>query len=429
MRDNGPTMTTSAQHPSSISLEWLLRLRWLTAAAQLLMLGIALRVLPGELEAAPLVVLVLFGVLSNLALHLRWVDFSRDALLGGVLCLDILLLTGMLYFSGGPANPFTVIYLVQVTLAAVLMPGRWAWGLAALATLAFGGLFFWHLPVHGLGHMGHGDGAFSLHLLGMWVAFGVTAALIAAFVGRITRALRQREEELATLRDLNARQARLASLTTLAAGVAHELGTPLGTIAVSAGELQRGARRLGVPGADLLSDADLIREQVERCRLILDQMAGRSGSLHGEDPVPLAWTAIEASLLEGLTEADRARIQMDLPPGSLVRIPAMGLIRALKALLRNALEATATPGRVRVLGRCEPEGWVVRVEDEGTGMSPEVLARAGEPFFSTKGAGGMGLGLFLARTFAEELGGELHLEARPSGGTVAAMRWTEFTVE
>ncbi len=424
--DNGSTMT----HPGfGISLTWLLRLRWITAIAQTAAIVVAERLLPEELHAAPLLALVAFGALSNVALMLRLRKPApvQPALPGLVLGLDVLLLTGLLYGSGGAANPFTAIYLVHVTLAAVVMRGIWAWALGVLSISGFGLLFFFNVHVHSLAHMNHGGGdGISLHLVGMWVAFAITAGLIAAFVGLVTEALHRRDEELAALRDLTARQSRLAALTTLAAGVAHELGTPLGTIAVAAKELQRTAEALGGQGSEIAQDAALIREEVGRCRRILDQMAEPTGATLGEAFQPLSWIELEADLSEGLVPEDRARLLFQWPATACGSMPRRGLGRALRAVVANALEAT--PGPVKVRAREGQGAWQLEIEDQGTGMTPDVLARVGEPFFSTKPAGsGMGLGLFLARTFAEQLGGELRVASQPGQGTQVLLSWPSVT--
>jgi two-component system sensor histidine kinase RegB len=305
------------------------------------------------------------------------------------------------------------------------MRGLWAWALGLLSIAGFGLLFFWNVHVHSLAHMDHGgEGGLSLHLVGMWVAFAITAGLIAAFVGRVTEALRQRDEELASLRDLTARQARLAALTTLAAGVAHELGSPLGTIAVAAKELQRTADALGAEGSDIAQDAALIREEVGRCRRILDQMAEPSGSTLGEAFQALVWADLQAELSAGLAPEDRDRLVFQWPASACGPMPKRGLIRALRAVVSNALEATPRPGPVKVLAREDQGIWHLEVEDHGSGMAPEVLARVGEPFFSTKPTGsGMGLGLFLARTFTEQLGGELRVDSHLGQGTKVELSW------
>lgn len=422
--DNGFQMTPPS---SGISLTWLLRLRWISVASQTGAILVGKRVLGDELGVGPLLVLVALGALSNLALarRLKAPDPVHPSLPGFILGLDILLLTGLLYFSGGAANPFTAIYLVHVALAAVVMRGAWAWALGGLAILGFGLLFFWNVHVHSLAHMNHGGGdGISLHLVGMWVAFAIAAGLIAAFVGRVNEALRQREAEVAALRDLNARQARLAALTTLAAGVAHELGTPLGTIAVAAGELQRSAGALGLGDGDILQDATLIRQEVDRCRRILDQMAEPSGASLGEDFQDLAWADLEADLVAGLPAEDRARVAFQWPLEACGPVPRRGLARALRALLSNALQAAPFPAQVLVRASLDATRCHLVVEDAGCGMAPEVLARAGEPFFTTRAEGrGMGLGLFLARTFAEQLGGGLQVDSAPGRGTRVALDW------
>jgi two-component system sensor histidine kinase RegB len=187
---------------------------------------------------------------------------------------------------------------------------------------------------------------------------------------------------------------------------------------VAAKELQRTAETLGGQGSGIAEDASLIREEVGRCRRILDQMADPSGTTLGEAFQPLPWADLQAELTDGLSAEDHSRLLFLWPASACGPMPKRGLVRALRAVVANALEATPRPGPVQILAH-EVEGtWLLEVKDHGTGMPPEVLARVGEPFFSTKPTGsGMGLGLFLARTFAEQLGGEMKVDSRLGEGT------------
>lgn len=381
-------------------LAWLRRLRWVALGAYGLLLGLGAWAGYAPLPLAPL--LGILGVLavSNLALQ------ALKAGGGAVLIFDTLLLTAMLALSGGSANPFTALYLVHVTLAAVAFGPRWAWGIAGLSALGFGFLFLAPAAPH---HPGFGG-----HLLGMWVALALAAGFVAHFAGRLVLALQAREREVAELRERAARQEKLASLITLAAGVAHELATPLGTIAVAVGELQRSVESLEDP--ELLEDAKLIRREVERCKAILRQLSERSGENPGEAPAPVDWKRLAAEL----KEACGPRLRIDEAALPAAALPRRALLKALESLVGNAL--AASEGEVLARFRASGGALELSVRDAGAGMAPELLARATEPFFTTKAPGeGMGLGLFLVRDFAERMGGELRLESAPGQGTLATL--------
>ncbi len=421
---------TAAQPQGHTGLQWLARLRWAAAAGQLAAAGVVRFWLESSVPVFPITAILLVTVASNL--WLAWYSKqgkASDWLTGPVMALDLCLLTALLYWTGGPSNPFSVLYLVHVTLSAVMLPPRWTWALAALSVAGFGTLFFWNVPLGGLGAMhghhhemmGQGDAEpFSLHLQGMWMAFAVTAGLIAWFVVKISEQLRERDRELASARDLASRNERLAALATLAAGAAHELGSPLATIAVAAGELDRAVSTLP-RGEDLMADTRLIRLEVKRCREILDRLGTEAGEAAGEArSTVVAKELVYEALRKSGADGD-SRVGLSVEPFQLA-VPPGACVQALSNLIRNALDAAGPSGKVEI--EAARSGRVARflVRDNGQGMTPEVLARAGEPFFTTKPAGrGMGLGLFLVRTLAERLGGALDIDSEPGRGTMAVL--------
>jgi two-component system sensor histidine kinase RegB len=261
-----------------------------------------------------------------------------------------------------------------------------------------------------------------MHLQGMWVAFGVAAAFIVYFVSRVTGDLAQRERELARARTLAARSEKLASLATLAAGAAHELATPLSTIAVVATELERDLER-GKSGSETSADARAIREEVERCREILFRMAADAGQSASDGFSPIGVEQLLASALEDLKQPPRVHVEID--PGAIrsrLFLPRRAIAQALRGVLKNAQQASPEGAGVRMRASVDATTLSIEVRDSGSGMSPEVLARAGEPFYTTKDPGqGMGLGLFVARSVFERLGGRLELHSAADQGTTATL--------
>jgi two-component system sensor histidine kinase RegB len=347
---------------------------------------------------------------------------SSAALNGLAFASDVVLLTGLLDVTGGPFNPFIVMYAAYVWAAAVVVSPLWAAGVSVVSLAGFGWLVVDHLQAGLMEH--HRLNDFPTHLFTMWFAGGGVAELVSHYVARARAALAQQEAQVNEARERASRSERLASLTTLAAGAAHELSTPLATIAVAARELERNATRVAEPqavGAALRDDAHLIRSELDRCQVILDGMSGRAGAGLPTTLEPLAPTAIARLVQERL--ADARRQQLDVEIESDASVPAATgaeMVQAISSLLRNAFDAS--PNDDRVLLRFAARDGMARIEvrDRGAGMRREAQVRAGEPFFTTKEPGkGLGLGLFLVRTFAERSGGTLEFDVNQ--GTTAIL--------
>jgi len=229
--------------------------------------------------------------------------------------------------------------------------------------------------------------------------------------------LRERESELVEMRERVTRNEQLAALTTLAAGAAHELNTPLGTIAVVAKELEVGTESTA-DGESIREDARLIRREVDRCREIISRLRFDVGEDVSQRR-PMAVTSLIKNLRSDLRaeEAGRLRVLIGSDVES-VTAPAGALEQALLVLLRNAFDASP-PGAGVTLSIQRREGRIrIEVEDRGAGMSEELLRHAGEPFYTTKEPGkGMGLGLFLVRLVAERCGATFSLYSKLGEGT------------
>jgi two-component system sensor histidine kinase RegB len=348
---------------------------------------------------------------------------SLQPLLRGLsLCADVALLTALLDITGGPFNPFVVLFASYIWLAAVTLSLPW---IVVVTVVSIGGCG-WLLLDHVQADIGehHRLNDLPAHLFTMWVAGAAVAELVAHYVTRARRALAEQQQQLDAAHERAMRSEHLAALTTLAAGAAHELSTPLATIAIAARELERAADRLSseLPSVEpLRDDARLIRREVDRCQVVLDNMSGRASAGTAAAGEPLAPTAIVDLVRARLSDEQRSRLRVAIAPR--VAAPAAAgaaVVQAVASLINNAFEASE-PGSAVWL-RCDERDMMIRisVHDSGPGMSADVLRRAGEPFFTTKPTGrGMGLGLFLTRAFAEHAGGSLRFDT--TNGTTAIL--------
>lgn len=412
---------TAAPDSDRIGLVWFATVRWTTVLAGVGAIVAGRNALEVAVPTGAAVVALGAYAASNVWLTWRVRQGDTGGLLtvaAVLMCADVALLSWLLLRSGGVLNPASVFYLVEIVVAALVLGRRWTWIVTSLAVAGYALLFLADTDQLQAAQVMHPE--IALHMRGMWLAFAVTALIIAALVTRLTIAVERRDRELLQMRERNARSARVASLATLAAGAAHELSTPLATIAVASRELERSLA--SDRDAQLRDDARLIRAETDRCRGILDAMAGQSGDPSGESPKDRPAADIVDALRAKFTQAEWARVVVTTPADLRVTWPAGAIATALRNLVSNGLQASPADKTVRVELAQQGDRVRIVVSDRGAGMTAEEIARAGEPFFTTKPAGqGTGLGLFVTRSTAEQLGGSLTLRSGGNDGTVATM--------
>ena len=432
----GPAGVQAPRPRSEINLQWLIHLRWAAIGGQLITVLVVSLLLRVELPNATLLAVIAAEFASNALLLIivrRWVvstptssDGAKDvdglqSIQLGVTILDTVFLGVLLALTGGLSNPFCAFLVIYAALSAVLLPIRYALTAVAAVVLVLLGMLRFSQPIGVLSSDTEVRG------WGMVVAIGLTSLLSVFFVSRVTATLARRSEQLEAERERRGRRRHLEALGTLAAGAAHELGTPLSTIAIVAKELElRLARSQGNEVEQ--ADATLIRDEVARCRRILDRMSTDAGGGIGEQLVPTSARELADLVVGEMAAKDRVLVEFDLPGASgegkevPYVIPRQGLATSIRAIIQNSIDASAGDSSVRLVLR-RPKGRLqIFVADVGVGMSPDEVERAKEPFFTTKEVGrGMGLGLYLASSFCENLGGRLEILSEVGTGTTVRM--------
>ncbi len=435
-----------SRHRLLVNATWIIKLRWLAVTGQLLTIAAVVFGLGIELRMTwALLIVILATAVSNLLLMV-WLRYWRQLVsyeawhwhlvLGLVMIMDLLSLTTLLFATGGPNNPFWVFYYVNVSLAALVLSRNWAWAINLLSVLCFGFLLYEHVELRELTPAAWNvsireAGLPNLQQLGLLMGYTLSASVLVYFVTRLTAEVDKQEENLRQAQQNQARSEKLEALGTLAAGTAHELATPLSTIAVVAGDVARffDDHPLDHPDAqDVVEDIHLIRSQLDRCRSILNRMAGQAGQAIGESIRPIGMAEFWDLVLADLPE--RELVQLRLNPelaAEQTAAPVVVLSQAVRGLVQNALDADPQRRGVRVTVERFAQHLTWEIADFGEGMPPEVLKRVSEPFFTTKPTGkGMGLGVFLAKNVIERLEGSIDFQSIAGQGTKVTIRLPRF---
>ena len=419
---------THLEHDARQNLRWLFVLRNLMIVGEGLIIFISLYGLDIPLQEVPL-----WGILTLLSLFNWWTWLrlsSKEPILEMELFIqlscDVLAITAILYFTGGATNPVAWFFLLPLIIAATVLPQEYTWYMVMFTSGCYTLLMTYYHPLpdiqpvlfqdpraphamHNL-HAMMPEHDLDLHVFGMWFGFVFSAVMVAYFVVEMAKNLRARERSLAEAREQTLRNERVVALGTLAAGAAHEMGTPLGTMAILIREIENQCDSSAE--SDLADKMRILREQVARCKQALSVMSATAGEIRAEsgrltsltgylDDVVASWQ----KQLPGV-DLDYRKAGPLPPPGFLAELT---LTHALINILNNAAEVSEEGMALHV--RWDHRLATLRILDTGPGLSPDVSSLIGKVPVTTKDQG-LGVGLFLAFSTINRLGGVIEMTPR-----------------
>lgn len=401
------------------NLHQLIQLRWIAVMGQVFTIEVAHYSLRLALPLREMLLVVGCLAAYNVVSFLRWRTGRgvRNVELFLALLVDVAVLTVQLYLSGGASNPFVFLYLLQIALGAALLRRGYIWTMVLVTALCFALLARHSLPLHL--EPDFARGLASPYVLGLLVSFMLNAALVVIFISRIGQNLRQRDARLAAIRQRAAEEEHVVRMGLLASGAAHELGTPLATMAVILGDWRRDPALARNPA--LREEIAEMQTQVQRCKTIVSGILLSAGEARGEAS---AQTTV-CRFLDSLAAEWRAT----RPVGTFAYDNRFGQDRpmvsdaTLRQMVFNVLDNArdASPHWVGLAAEREDGALRITVSDDGPGFAPAMLQQIGTPYQSSKGRPGGGLGLFLAMNVARTLGGTVQAENRRGGGAVVAI--------
>jgi two-component system sensor histidine kinase RegB len=418
----------------NVRLDTLLRVRWLSilgqsAAVLIVQYGLKFS-LPIEAAAA----VIAASVWLNLALRLRFRTTQRlePGFAAWLLAFDVAQLAALLYLAGGLQNPFSFLFLGPVLISATALPPRMTLALGGFAMICATILVFDHYPLPWAGD----DPLIlpPLYMMGIWLAILLAIGFIGVYAWQVAEESRRLTDALTATELVLAREQHLSQLDGLAAAAAHELGTPLSTIAVIARELERAI----ADNSPLSEDVRLLREQAQRCREILAKLTELSSAMGPFDRMPIS------ALIEEVVAPHRhfgIDIEVMLPDdrsGEPVGARNPAILYGLGNLIENAVDFAHS--RAEVVARWNAQEVVLTFADDGPGFSAEIMSHIGEPYVTSRGRRaitahdeptGLGLGFFIAKTLLERSGATLALANRtaPETGAVVRVRWRRADFE
>lgn len=412
------------------NLRWLFVLRNLMIIGEGLIIFISLYGLDIPLREVPL-----WAILTLLSIFNWWTwlrlstrePISENELFIQLSC-DVLAITAILYFTGGATNPIAWFFLLPLIIAATVLPQEYTWYMVMFTTGCYTMLMAYYQPLpdlqpfdvslpkdHGLRaihdmHANMSRHELDLHVFGMWFGFVFSAVMVAYFVVEMAKNLRARERSLAEEREQSLRNERVVALGTLAAGAAHEMGTPLGTMAILIGEIESECDP--VDGNELAIKMKILKEQVSRCKQALSVMSATAGEIRAESGHLMPLTTYLDDVVRSWKQ-QLYGVKLDYRKAGPEPIPEFlaeqTLTHALVNILNNAAEVSTDGLSLHV--RWDYRVVILRILDTGPGIPPDIFRQLGKEPISTKD-NGLGVGLFLAFSTIHRLGGVIEMTAR-----------------
>ena len=422
-----PSLIAPSETSGPVNLRTLILIRWVAIAGQASTILIVHYGLGFALPLVPALAVVASSALLNLLLIVlrQWAARlgARDAAL--YLGYDILQLAVLLYLTGGLQNPFSILILAPATVAATILSRRAVIALSILAVAAISVLALRHLPLPWrAAHL-----VFPPELvLGAWIALVLATVFIGAYTWSIAQGARRLRDAMAATQLALAREQRVSAVGALAAAAAHELGSPLATIAVIAKELVR-----ELPGdSPHAEDAALLLSQSERCRRILAELSQQPEEDGGSPYTRLPISAlVEAAAAPYRNQGIRLIVATAGDPAGeepLVR-RSPEIMHGLNNLVQNAIQFAAREISITIFW--DAETVTVELDDDGPGFPLHLLGRLGEPYLSTRAGvtDHMGLGIFIAQSLLERSGARLAFDNLAEGGAHVAISWNRANLE
>jgi two-component system sensor histidine kinase RegB len=423
------------------NLKWIYILRNLMMLIESLLIFLSIHGLNFRLPEQQLwlVILSIGSVNIYTSMRLQTDEPVTELEIFSQITIDVFSIAALLYLTGGASNPITWVFLLPVIITTIMLPQSYSWYMVILTTSMYTVLIAFNVPLPSIEpHMPdpamlHSDMAhyqmlqqahtmsdksyFSLHLFGMWFGFVFSAGLVAFFVAELAKTLKNQERNLAEARENALRDERVVALGTLAASAAHDMGTPLGTIAIVAHELEQEYPIHRFP--DLHEKMLIMQQQITRCKEALSVMSASAGELRAESgKVTLVTNYIDAVLNQWRVHQPTAKLNFFINPCVATEakiIAERTLTHSIINILNNAVEASPAEQGIEFHASWDLDSLTIKIRDFGSGLPPEVAELAGKHPIASKKRG-LGVGLFLTYSTINRLGGKITISNVESGG-------------